>query len=350
MLDVDNMKYIPLRSFEDVSAALNLEKHGFLMEGSCDLYSVKCVGDEKKLYKKIHEDLNAQHQRNIKEAAGMPKEFSSSFRESANLSRASPFGSLTNSGNRRKYAHLIAVLNATHSDHDFSNVLRPDDFVRIRSLDDAVTDIDHKIYDANSSKIPSGSQTPGGSALWNPKMWNTIDDEMDLRDCEIYQYKPLDDPFAEDGDSAFWDMHYFFLNVNRKSLQRRSDGKGKVVLRYVNNSRCCYLYLRATRQPVYYGWNNAAADEEYEEEVGKAGVHNVKRRHSVRESADFSASKRARYWFGDQVGDVEDYFYHKPDDHDDEGGFEGDDYDLCMLEAMRRGRDSNSAHSPEVVG
>jgi hypothetical protein len=310
------------------------------MEGSCDLYSVKCVGGDKKLYKKIHDVLNEKHQSNLRVAASLPKAYAEDFAATANLSRASPFGTLTSPGNRRKYAHLIAVLNATHSDHDFSNVLRPEDFVRVRDLDDAVSEIDHKIYDANSNKLPSGLQTPGGSAIWNPKMWNAIDEEMDLRNCEIYQYKPLDDPFAGDGDSAFWDMHYFFLNVTRKTLRRRNDAQGKGIYRYVDNSRCCYLYLRATRQPVYYNWES---DEDTE---------TAKRSYSVRDSADYSASKRAKYWFGEQVDDVEDYFFHAPADLDDEGGFNGDgddDYDLCMLEAMRRTRAGDSAHSPEIL-
>lgn len=56
-------------------------------------------------------------------------------------------------------------------------------------------------------------------------MWDTIDSEMDLTQCNIYSYSPddvSDDPYGEEG--LIWSSIYFFFNKHRK--------------------RVCYLYLR----------------------------------------------------------------------------------------------------------
>lgn len=56
-------------------------------------------------------------------------------------------------------------------------------------------------------------------------MWDTIDKEMDLTQCNIYSYSPddmSDDPYGEEG--LIWSTIYFFFNKHKK--------------------RVCYLYLR----------------------------------------------------------------------------------------------------------
>lgn len=58
-----------------------------------------------------------------------------------------------------------------------------------------------------------------------PKMWDTIDKEMDLLSCNIYTYSPddvSDDPYGEEG--LIWSTNLFFFNKHKK--------------------RVCYLYLR----------------------------------------------------------------------------------------------------------
>lgn len=58
-----------------------------------------------------------------------------------------------------------------------------------------------------------------------PRMWDTIDKEMDLLNCNIYTYSPddvSDDPYGEEG--LIWSTNFFFFNKHKK--------------------RVCYLYLR----------------------------------------------------------------------------------------------------------
>jgi hypothetical protein len=281
-------QFIPLRSFEDVSDALNFENHGVQMDGGCDLFSMKAVSDDKKLITRVHTTLNEKHQSDLRIAASLPSAFAASFAASANLSRASPFGNLSLPQNRRKFANLIAVLNATHQDHDFSNVLRPDDFVRFKSLDQAVREIDSKIYNAHSTSLPSGTQTPGGSIMWNPKMWDKIDEEMDLKNCEVYCYKPQDNPFKDEEETTYANMHCFFVSVvSRHKKKQKQKKKTKKSQEKDRRNRVCYLYMRALKpslkQPVY--------DDCYSGESTP-----IKRLHSFRDSVDLSheMSKRAK--------------------------------------------------------
>ena len=64
------------------------------------------------------------------------------------------------------------------------------------------------------------------------RLWETIDKEMSLKDCYIYQYVPEDgDIWNEDG--LIWSLNYFFYNKLKK--------------------RVCYLYLRGVSTLGHWG-------------------------------------------------------------------------------------------------
>lgn len=217
------------------------------------------------------------------------------------LSRASPFGPLSQITARRTFAYLIATLNASHPDYDFSHLLRPRDFRKERSLRGIMQNIDSTLANlrprqgtsflappsfqmlSNSAPMLSNQSSATGE-IWNPRMWSLIDKEMGLRQCEKYTYVPDDDPFdGEEG--AIWSLHYFFFNKERK--------------------RVCYLYLRGlsviSHSPV------RAAMLQRPRLVDRE-------RSSV--SVGDGAQKRASYWLGNRVleDDVESY----GEDDDDE--------------------------------
>ncbi len=50
------------------------------------------------------------------------------------------------------------------------------------------------------------------------KLWMTVNDEIDLPDCDIYSYNPdlASDPFGEDG--CLWSFNYFFYNRRKKRV------------------------------------------------------------------------------------------------------------------------------------
>ncbi|NXR21588.1 MAF1 polymerase, partial [Cinclus mexicanus] len=51
-----------------------------------------------------------------------------------------------------------------------------------------------------------------------PLLWDAVDEEISLAECDIYSYNPdLDsDPFGEDGN--LWSFNYFFYNKRLKRI------------------------------------------------------------------------------------------------------------------------------------
>lgn len=247
-------QYLQLRELDTVTNALNFSTPDCHIVGGCDLYTTKAAGGDKKLYKNIENNLESQYESLVRLSAslsppclpfenGKGNDKGSRTRRSRtvdtpeiDLSRASPFGSLSQGNARRTFAYLIATLNASHPDYDFSHLLKPADFRKERSLRAIMHNLDSTLQHLRPrqtvisnylSPVSLSSSAPGpgsGNDVWNQNMWKLIDKEMGLRQCEKYSWTPDDDPFdGEEG--AIWSMHYFFFNKEKK--------------------RVCYIYLRA---------------------------------------------------------------------------------------------------------
>ncbi|KAL1835798.1 hypothetical protein VTJ49DRAFT_6042 [Mycothermus thermophilus] len=296
------MKYLSLPAFDLVTSALNFDTPDCHVTGSCDLYTTKAAGSDKKLYKNIQQSLESQHAALVKFGASLSLPQRDSMAASLNFSRSSPFGSLDEVSNRRTFAYLIATLNASHPDYDFSQILRPADFKRERVLKRVMTQIDSTLssvrpntsfLDPGFAAVPNGCPPPAGSGrkqsedfntgvspapAWGPHMWAAIDKEMRLKDCTVFSYQPADDPFDEE-EGAIWALHYFFFN---KALKR-----------------VCYIYVRGVpvmshspRVPAHMAmagrtrssFSAVMEDDDAEDAFG-------------------GANKRARYWLGDRFAE-----------------------------------------------
>lgn len=291
------MKFLPLRDFDDVTSALNFDTPDCHVVGGCDLYTTKAAGTDKKLYKNIETSLESQYESLLRLSASLSPPQQSTVATSMNLSRSSPFGPLSQISSRRTFAYLIATLNASHPDYDFSHILRPTDFRKERSLKAVMNNIDSTLYNLRpnhgmSLQVPSqttyavASSATTASQTWGPQMWTLIDKEMTLKECSIFCFDPVDDPM-DDEDQAIWSLNYFFFNKARK--------------------RVAYIYIRGI------------AVMSHSPRTG------VAKRSATSLSKDFGANKRARYWLGDRAdavtsgrdADEEDPEY----DLDDEGNF-----------------------------
>ncbi|KAL7622741.1 RNA polymerase III-inhibiting protein maf1 [Parahypoxylon ruwenzoriense] len=303
---LEDMEFLPLRDFDVITSALNFSTAECRVKGGCDLYTTKAAGSDKKLYKTIETSLESQHAALIKFGASLSPPQRKEMAASLNLSRSSPFGPLSEISSRRTFAYLIATLNASHPDYDFSHVLRPTDFRRERNLCKVMANIDstlnsvrplgtsHLSPNASTSyraysNSPSANAAVGdattSSPTWGPHMWTMVDKEMTLKDCTAFSYQPIEDPF--DGDeSAIWRMHYFFFNKNKK--------------------RVAYLYVRGL--PIVV--NSPALDPH------RRGSNGLSKRHAAQLPGSWGANKRARFWLGDQLANrvVADEF----DEYDDE--------------------------------
>ncbi|KAK7744471.1 RNA polymerase III-inhibiting protein maf1 [Cytospora paraplurivora] len=301
------MKFLPLRDFDVVTSALNFDTPDCHVTGGCDLYTTKAAGSDKKLYKNIDKSLETQHAALLKFGSSL----SPPQRTSLNLSRSSPFGPLSEISSRRTFAYLIATLNASHPDYDFSQVLRPADFKRERMLRKVMGNLDTTLcsarpnapptvdfpmiplYNSKKSKAAAAAAAAGTASSppavsgtesppWGPHMWALIDKEMTLKECAIFSYQPAVNPFDEDA-AAIWSLHYLFFNRERK--------------------RVAYLYVRGV--PVVSHSYSPPQLLRARQRSGamtltpSSSSGDLKKRRST-QLEDAGANKRARYWLGDR--------------------------------------------------
>jgi hypothetical protein len=181
----------------------------------CLCNSEKAAGGDKKLYKSISNTLSSRYETDLRLSEELSPPSKIKLQSKAVYQTLhSPFGPLDQISARKTFAYLIATLNASHPDYDFSSVLRPTDFRRERNLRTVINTFNTTLFNLGVSVSKS-----------LPRMWDTIDSEMDLAHCNIYSYSPddvSDDPYGEEG--LIWSSIYFFFNKHKK--------------------RVCYLYLR----------------------------------------------------------------------------------------------------------
>ncbi|KAI9813473.1 MAG: hypothetical protein M1827_004149 [Pycnora praestabilis] len=308
---LEDMEFLPLRDFDDVTSALNFDTPDCHVIGGCDLYTTKAAGGDKKLYKTIENSLESQYESLLRVSASLSPPLAASAASALNLSRSSPFGPLSQISSRRTFAYLIATLNASHPDYDFSHILRPTDFRRERSLKSVMNTLDTTLYNLrprpmnallgvpshwSSSTAPAGPPAVGGGQAWGPRMWRLIDKEMSLKECSIYCYSPEEDPYdGEEG--AIWSINYFFFNKARK--------------------RVCYLYLRGLSMMSHSPAQRTPISSKRNAEG------------SSNRDTSMGASKRARYWLGDRAdGDVKGGWGEDDDDDGLIGGWDDDEVDV----------------------
>jgi hypothetical protein len=319
----DFSQYLPLAEINAVNNAVNFSTPDLHVIGGCDIYTTKAAGSDKKLYKNIEDTLESQYATLVQLSASLspPPDTGRGGEQRAgsngntqdtgknerkrsrtaemipeiDLSRASPFGPLSQVSSRRTFAYLIATLNASHTDYDFSHLLRPSDFKKERSLRSLVNNVDSTLYNLRPRRSSlaasqaylappaSSGSAPVANEVWGPRMWALIDKEMDLRQCERYSYLPQDDPFdGEEG--AIWSLHYFFFNKERK--------------------RVCYLYLRGlsvlSHSPVHVPMH----------------IHRTRQNRDSGVSVGEGAGKRASYWLGSSIDEdaVDEAEYEDDDD------------------------------------
>lgn len=313
------MKFLPLRDFDDVTNALNFHTPDCQVIGGCDLYTTKAAGSDKKLYRNIENSLESQYESLLQLSASVsPPQDSSSGPSSLNLSRSSPFGPLSQVSSRRTFAYLIATLNASHPDYDFSHNLRPADFRKERSLKTVINTIDSTLYNLRPSsgmtlQVPfqtsyATASSPSTNQSWGPHMWALIDKEMTLKDCTVYCWAPPDEPFdGEEG--SIWSLNYFFFNKQRK--------------------RVAYYYVRGV--PVITP-------------SPRQRVSITKRTAGGYES---SANKRARYWLGEQAANVTN---GEADDQEEDGSMNmwNNDFDSDGIDVNCDGDDFLDTYDDEA--
>jgi hypothetical protein len=108
---------------------------------------------------------------------------------------------------RRTLFHLISTLNAAFPDYDFSDA-RSGDFSKEPSIQLVTNNVDNLLSVTASAHYGKVHE----------KLWVTLNEEINLQECDIYSYNPdlTSDPFGEDG--SLWSFNYFFFNKKLKRI------------------------------------------------------------------------------------------------------------------------------------
>ncbi|EPY53315.1 repressor-RNA polymerase III Maf1 [Schizosaccharomyces cryophilus OY26] len=190
------MKFLELADLDAINNALSFDADDCRIHGKCEIYTTKSTGSDKKLYKAIEtrcqEDMLAFSSSKSPELA-----FS--------LTQQSPFGPLDQSSSRRTFMYIVATLNASHPDHDFSN-LQPTDFYKEPSLSRVLDSVNATINGMGRGRISVN------------KLWETLDRHINLSECNVYSYTPDSDSDPYGDEALIWSMSYFFFNKNMKRM------------------------------------------------------------------------------------------------------------------------------------
>ncbi|KPP72086.1 repressor of RNA polymerase III transcription MAF1-like [Scleropages formosus] len=199
------MKLLENSSFEAINSQLTIETGDCQIIGRIESYSCKMAGDDKQMFKQFCQE-GLPH---VMEALSPPQTAGvSPSRLSRSQSGDEGEGPLSDKCSRKTLFYLIATLNASfRPDYDFSRT-KSHDFSREPSL--------NWVLNAVNSSLSSAAG--GQFSRLQPQLWQAIDDEICLSECDIYSYKPdLDsDPYGEEGN--LWSFNYFFYNKRLKRI------------------------------------------------------------------------------------------------------------------------------------
>uniref|UniRef100_A0A8B9SUR9 Repressor of RNA polymerase III transcription MAF1 homolog n=1 Tax=Anas platyrhynchos TaxID=8839 RepID=A0A8B9SUR9_ANAPL len=167
-------------------------------------YSCKMAGDDKHMFKQFCQE----GQPHVLEALSPPQTTGISPSRLSKSQSGDEEGPLSDKCSRKTLFYLIATLNESfRPDYDFS-AAKSHEFSREPSLNWVVNAVNCSLFSAVREDF---------NAL-KPHLWDAVDEEICLSECDIYSYNPdLDsDPFGEDG--SLWSFNYFFYNKRLKRI------------------------------------------------------------------------------------------------------------------------------------
>uniref|UniRef100_A0A2I3HG73 Repressor of RNA polymerase III transcription MAF1 n=1 Tax=Nomascus leucogenys TaxID=61853 RepID=A0A2I3HG73_NOMLE len=215
------MKLLENSSFEAINSQLTVETGDAHIIGRIESYSCKMAGDDKHMFKQFCQE----GQPHVLEALSPPQTSGLSPSRLSKSQGGEDEGPLSDKCSRKTLFYLIATLNESfRPDYDFSTA-RSHEFSREPSLSWVVNAVNCSLFSAVREDF---------KAL-KPQLWNAVDEEICLTECDIYRYvwhmaphttchpvlpsynPDLDsDPFGEDG--SLWSFNYFFYNKRLKRI------------------------------------------------------------------------------------------------------------------------------------
>ncbi|CAH2286309.1 repressor of RNA polymerase III transcription MAF1 homolog isoform X2 [Pelobates cultripes] len=198
------MKLLENSRFEAVNSQLCVETGDAHIIGRIESYSCKMAGDDKHMFKQFCQE----GQPHVLEALSPPQTGGVSPGRLGKSHGGDEDGPLSDKCSRKTLFYLIATLNESfRPDYDFSTA-RSHEFSREPSLNWVANAVNSSLVSALGEHFTSLKSS----------LWDAVDEEINLLECDIYSYNPdLDsDPFGEDG--SLWSFNYFFYNKKLKRI------------------------------------------------------------------------------------------------------------------------------------
>ncbi|CAD5117489.1 DgyrCDS6257 [Dimorphilus gyrociliatus] len=186
------MKFLENAKFEAVNNLLCFETGEYIVEGRIESYSCKMTGQDKRLFRVVSSDQKPSTLQALSppESAQVHGPHHSPGQCSRSIS--SDNGVLCDTVSTKTLFYLISTLNESfHPDYDFSQA-KSHEFSREPSV--------QWVVDAVDNQLPAAAG-PRNAALIKDRLWGTLDEEIQLNDCDIYSYNPdlSSDPYGEEG-------------------------------------------------------------------------------------------------------------------------------------------------------
>jgi len=182
------VKYLVIPALEGLNASLqriNLGDHSIC--GRLNCYSLKMVQKDKKLVKHLQ------------------REYSDEKRAQMHMASSVPLGDLREFSTVRLISNLIATLNTTYNDFDFTSSA-PEQFTREKP---------QTVHDTVNARLaPLTKSQP----MLLQTLWKHINATMDLEQCRFYSFSPNEDILTALRPHSLWSVDYFVVNLKRKQL------------------------------------------------------------------------------------------------------------------------------------
>ncbi|XP_043946239.1 repressor of RNA polymerase III transcription MAF1 homolog [Protopterus annectens] len=199
------MKLLENSYFEAINSQLTIETGDCQIIGRIESYSCKMAGDDKQMFKVFC----LEGEPHVLQALSPPQTTGiSPSKLSRSQSGDESEGLLSDKCSRKTLFYLIATLNASfRPDYDFSRA-KSHEFSKEPSLNWVMNAVNSSLFSAAGEEFNE----------LKPKLWQAIDAEICLSECDIYSYNPdLDsDPYGEEGN--LWSFNYFFYNTRLKRI------------------------------------------------------------------------------------------------------------------------------------
>jgi len=202
------MKLLENSKLEAVNAALTFNTGDCRIEGRIESYSCKMAGNDKRLFKTLSKTGGGRAPTDL-QALSPPQTFlaQSPNRQLSSSSMSDDGeGPLCDTISTKSLFYLISTLNASFNpDYDFTSA-KSEEFSKEPSLQYVMNAVDNHLFTMVGDKFSS----------LRPQLWNNLDEEICLSECDIYSYNPdlNSDPYGEEG--CLWSFNYFFYNKKMK--------------------------------------------------------------------------------------------------------------------------------------